>query len=161
MAVLLARENAPEIFAGVAVVVVDEWHELLGSKRGVQVQLALARLLRYRPGLSIWGLSATLGDLAVAAQALFGRARQGGCIGGAEPKEIVVDTLVPATIERFPWGGHLGMRQVEGVVREIEQAASTLVFCNVRSAAEAAVRISSLPAAWSSRRQACLTVVPK
>ena len=32
--------------ASVRMVVVDEWHELLGNKRGVQVQLALARLRR-------------------------------------------------------------------------------------------------------------------
>jgi ATP-dependent helicase Lhr and Lhr-like helicase len=136
LSVLLARNNAPDLLGGVQIVVVDEWHELLGSKRGVLVQLGLARLLRFNPQLAIWGLSATLGNLEVAAEALFGRSRRGVIIRGREPKQIIVDTLVPATIERFPWGGHLGIRQTDGVVREIEQARSTLVFCNVRSAAE-------------------------
>ncbi len=131
LSLLLARADVAELFGSLEMVVVDEWHELIGSKRGVQTQLALARLAKYRP--LIWGLSATLGNLDAAGAALFS---EGVVVQGEVPKALVVDTLVPETIERFPWGGHLGMRQLPGVVREIEQAQSTLVFCNVRSASE-------------------------
>ena len=64
LTLMLTREHARDELAGVEYVVVDEWHELIGSKRGVQVQLALARLRRWNPGLVVWGLSATLGNLA-------------------------------------------------------------------------------------------------
>jgi ATP-dependent helicase Lhr and Lhr-like helicase len=131
LSLLLARDDAPGLFGALEMVVVDEWHELLGSKRGVQTQLALARLAQRKP--LVWGLSATLGDLDLAARALFS---EGRILSGHTAKALVVDTLVPESIERFPWGGHLGMRQLPGVLREIEAAASTLVFCNVRSACE-------------------------
>ena len=39
LSLMLTREGAREELAGVHTVVVDEWHELMGSKRGVQVQL--------------------------------------------------------------------------------------------------------------------------
>ncbi len=52
-------------------VVVDEWHELLGNKRGVQLQLALARLRHWHPDLIVWGVSATLGNQAHAEQVLI------------------------------------------------------------------------------------------
>ena len=63
LSLMLTRENARNDLQGVHTVIVDEWHELIGNKRGVQVQLALARLARWNPALLIWGLSATLGNL--------------------------------------------------------------------------------------------------
>lgn len=82
-------------------IVVDEWHELLGNKRGVQLQLALARLRHWQPALVTWGLSATLGNLPHALEVLL---PQGGqLIRGREDKRLLVDTLLPAAIERFPW----------------------------------------------------------
>jgi ATP-dependent Lhr-like helicase len=44
LTLLLTRPDSPELLGGVELVVVDEWHELMGNKRGVQLQLALARL---------------------------------------------------------------------------------------------------------------------
>jgi ATP-dependent helicase Lhr and Lhr-like helicase len=49
LTLMLTREQAREQLQGVEYVVVDEWHELIGSKRGVQAQLALARLWRFNP----------------------------------------------------------------------------------------------------------------
>ena len=42
---LLAQKNYPSFFKSLKIIAVDEWHELLGSKRGVQVELAISRLL--------------------------------------------------------------------------------------------------------------------
>jgi ATP-dependent Lhr-like helicase len=72
LSLLLARANAREILSRVRAVIVDEWHELLGNKRGVQAQLALARLRRWNPGLCTWGLSATLGNPRMAMDVLLG-----------------------------------------------------------------------------------------
>jgi ATP-dependent Lhr-like helicase len=132
LSLMLSRADAAERMAAVGMVIVDEWHELLGNKRGVQVQLALARLRRWNPRVVVWGLSATLGDLDEAQCALGG----GVLVRGELPKTLVVDTLIPPTIERFPWAGHLGTRLVAAVAAEIERAATTLVFTNTRSQAE-------------------------
>jgi ATP-dependent Lhr-like helicase len=135
LSLMLSRADSPERLGRVAMVVVDEWHELLGSKRGVQVQLALARLRRLNPALVVWGLSATLGNLGHAMDVLL--ARPGGrLVQGVLPKTLAVDTLLPDSTERFPWGGHLGTRMLAPVVAEIDSSASTLVFTNTRSQAE-------------------------
>jgi ATP-dependent Lhr-like helicase len=41
---MLAPKDYPKLFQNLQVVVIDEWHELLGTKRGVQVELGLSRL---------------------------------------------------------------------------------------------------------------------
>jgi ATP-dependent Lhr-like helicase len=137
LSLLLARADSAALLAGVRMAVVDEWHELIGSKRGVQTQLALARLRRFAAGpLPVWGLSATLGNLDEALHALQ---PQGGgvLVRGEIDKTIVIDTLLPAEVGRFPWGGHLGIQMLAPVVAQIEATrGSTLVFTNTRSQAE-------------------------
>jgi ATP-dependent Lhr-like helicase len=136
---MLSRDDWRERFAHVAAVVVDEWHELLGSKRGVQTELALARLRSLHPGLRIWGLSATLANLDQALACLVGPKRAPSrtrIVRGLDTKKIEIASALPATIERFPWAGHLGLRMLPEVVRAIDHARSTLVFTNVRSATE-------------------------
>ncbi len=119
-------------------VIVDEWHELLGSKRGIQVELALARLRKLNPSLRIWGLSATLGNLTEAGQALVGCKPIKPCriIHGTIRKRLRIESLIPERIERFPWSGHIGARMVPQVSKEIEQVTSALVFANTRSQTE-------------------------
>ncbi len=135
LSLMLTRENARAELAGVQVVIVDEWHEQIGNKRGVQVQLALARLKRWNPGLVVWGLSATLGNLAEAMHTLVGHHR-GRLVQGRIDKQLVIDTLLPQEPGRFSWGGHLGAQMLQPVLREIEASSTTLVFTNVRSQAE-------------------------
>jgi ATP-dependent Lhr-like helicase len=137
LSLLLSQPDARERFAGLDMVVVDEWHELMGSKRGVQTQLALARLRAWQPGLIVWGLSATLGNLPQARDALLGvETEKGVLIQGATPKKILVDTLIPAEPSRFAWGGHLGIQMLPAVIAEIDAYHGTLVFTNTRSQAE-------------------------
>jgi ATP-dependent Lhr-like helicase len=107
LSLMLTRENARGELGAVQAVIVDEWHELIGNKRGVQVQLALARLKRWNPGLVVWGLSATLGNLAQAMRTLLGGAG-GRLVQGRVDKPLVIDTLLPIEPGRFSWGGHLG-----------------------------------------------------
>src|SRR6185295_4829124 len=91
LSLMLTREHAKDELTGVHTVIVDEWHELMGSKRGVQVQLAIARLRRWNPGLVVWGLSATLGNLAEAMQVLLG-SEDGEMVRGRLEKNLVIDT---------------------------------------------------------------------
>lgn len=136
LSLMLTREAAHDELAGVHTVIVDEWHELMGNKRGVQVQLALARLKRWNPGLVTWGLSATLGNLDDAMRILLGDT-PGTKVQGRLDKTLVIDTLLPHEPGRFSWGGHLGKQMQQPVVDEIERSGTTLVFVNMRSQAEA------------------------
>lgn len=136
LSLLLSRPDAVELFAELQAVIVDEWHELLASKRGVQVELALARLRAWRPSLRVWGLSATLGNLAEAMDVLLPNDSRRRLIAGEQAKPVVIDSIIPATIERFPWAGHLGLRLLPDVVAAIEAARSTLLFTNTRAQAE-------------------------
>jgi ATP-dependent Lhr-like helicase len=133
LTLLLSKPEAAAQFAQLDMVIVDEWHELMGNKRGVQAQLALARLRQWNPALLVWGVSATLGNLERAREALM---PDGVVVEGHTAKEIVVDTLIPDHTSRFPWGGHLGIQMLGPVIAEIEQHATTLVFTNTRSQAE-------------------------
>ena len=138
LSILLSLETAPEIFAALDTVVVDEWHELLSTKRGVQTELALARLRALRPGLVTWGLSATLANLPEATAALVGPAAAGKAklISAAIPRKLEIETLIPEPMERFPWAGHMGMRLLPQVLAALDRAETSLVFTNTRSQAE-------------------------
>ncbi len=139
LTLMFTRTSSQPNLSKLQVLVVDEWHELIGNKRGVQLQLAIARLARINPGLQVWGLSATLGNLPVAMDVLLHPVKNHAkctLVQGKLPKQLMIDSLIPDTFERFPWGGHLGLNQLEFVAREIDQSASTLVFTNTRSQAE-------------------------
>lgn len=137
LSLLLTRPDAAEIFQTLKLVVVDEWHELIGNKRGVQLQLALARLRHWQPQILTWGLSATLGNLEHAMQVLIpDRKANKLLIQGKVSKDLFIDTLLPPGIERFPWAGHLGLRMLPQVVEQIEASHTALVFTNTRSQCE-------------------------
>ena len=136
LTLLLTRPDATQIFASLQMIVVDEWHELIGNKRGVQLQLALARLRRWQPQLITWGLSATLGNLQHAMDVLIPPASKPILVQGKLAKDLFIDTLMPKGIERFPWAGHLGLRMLPQVVEQINLSASSLIFTNTRSQCE-------------------------
>ncbi len=136
LSLMLTRADSREQLSDLAMIVVDEWHELIGTKRGVQVQLALARLRRWaRKPLPVWGLSATLGNTEHAMRVLLNR-DDGALVQGRIDKTLIVDTLLPDEPGRFPWGGHLGIKMVPPVVSEIASSSTTLIFTNTRSQAE-------------------------
>ena len=139
LSLMLTRARVADDLGAVHTVIVDEWHELIGNKRGVQAQLALARLKRWNPRLAVWGLSATLANLDESMATLCGAGAT--LVQGRTDKTIVIDTLLPAEPGRFSWAGHLGAQMQQPVVEEIERtidatAGTTLVFTNVRSQAE-------------------------
>jgi len=139
LSLLLSYADAERHFAHLECVVVDEWHELLASKRGTQTELALARLRRWKPDLQTWGLSATMGNLDEAVEVLMGtpqRANDAQLIRGAAQKDIRIETVVPDDVARFPWAGHLGLSLLPQVIEQLEQVGSALLFTNTRSQAE-------------------------
>jgi ATP-dependent Lhr-like helicase len=138
LSLFLSRADAATLFGDLRCVVVDEWHELMGTKRGVLVELALAHLRALQPALRTWGLSATIGNLGEAQRSLQGveGAATARIIRGVEPKTVVVDSLIPPAIERFPWAGHLGTTMLPQVVAAVEEGRSAIVFTNTRSQTE-------------------------
>jgi ATP-dependent Lhr-like helicase len=138
LSLLLSYPGTHERFEHLQAIVVDEWHELMANKRGVQTELGLARLRTLCPSLRIWGLSATIANPAEALATLVGPANadRAQIITAPDDKSIEIQSILPETIERFPWAGHLGLKLVNDVVRHIESARTTLVFTNTRSQSE-------------------------
>ncbi|HET6999801.1 MAG TPA: ligase-associated DNA damage response DEXH box helicase [Puia sp.] len=211
---LLAQKNYPELFRSLRILAVDEWHELLGSKRGVQVELAISRIvhltessistdefpendhqllstaeishqpspvnhqpltINHQPSalnpqssapqpsalnpqpsapqpsapqpptvsrqLSLWGISATIGNLEQAREVLVSplldKINHPPVIVQAKlDKRIEIVSVIPDEIEKYPWAGHLGIKLVNKVIPIIEKSRTTLIFINTRGMAE-------------------------
>lgn len=136
---LLASKGYQERFSTLKCIVNDEWHELLGSKRAVQMELAHSRLKNVCSNLKIWGISATIGNMDEALQVLLGNSNEQAnqvLIKAKLEKKIKLHTLIPKEVEKFPWAGHLGIKMLKQVVPIIQKSSSTLIFTNTRSQAE-------------------------
>jgi len=137
---LLSSKNYDKTFKDLQAIVIDEWHELLGTKRGVQVELALSRLKTVSKDLRIWGISATIGNLEQAREVLLGpdsEAMQNSVMIKAKlKKKIEVRSIIPEKMEKFPWRGHLGLHLLDEVVPIINNSRTTLLFTNTRSQCE-------------------------
>ncbi|MEO7922445.1 MAG: ligase-associated DNA damage response DEXH box helicase [Chitinophagaceae bacterium] len=154
---LLAQKGYPEIFGGLKIIAVDEWHELLGSKRGVQVELAISRIVGSQESgvqsqekatsasrlrtqdyrLSVWGISATIGNLEEAKEVLLSPLKRQGVIVRANiHKRIEVESIIPDEIEKYPWAGHLGIKLAHKLIPIIQKSRTTLIFINTRGMSE-------------------------
>ncbi|PTB96991.1 DNA ligase-associated DEXH box helicase [Marivirga lumbricoides] len=135
---LLSQKKSGEYFKNLEAIIIDEWHELLGSKRGVQVELALAILKDLSlQKLKIWAISATIGNLNEARKVLLGAdAEEGDFIKANIDKFIDIESILPDEVEKYPWAGHLGIKLIDKVIPIIQQNKTTLIFTNTRSQTE-------------------------
>ena len=134
---ILSSKGWKKKFNSLQAIVVDEWHELLGSKRGVQVELCLAGIKSNLKDLIIWGISATIGNLKEAKEVLLGKnSRESILITSNLKSNIEVKCLSPKKIEEIPWRGHLGIHLIELVTPVLNKSKSTLIFTNTRSQCE-------------------------
>jgi len=169
---LLAQKNYVSFFSSLKIIAVDEWHELLGSKRGVQVELAVSRIVGSRESgvwssefgvqsheketleknqnssLSIWGISATIGNLEEAKDVLLaslkphpqplskGEGSTGVIVRADMNKQIDVQSIFPDEIEKYPWAGHLGIKLIDKIIPIIQKSKTTLIFINTRGMSE-------------------------
>jgi ATP-dependent Lhr-like helicase len=136
--ILLAQKNYKRHFKNLDAVIVDEWHELLGSKRGIQTELGLSRLRGLRPELSVWGISATIGNLDEALDVLIGPEQdtKPTIIKAKVQKNIHAESILPDEMENFPWYGHLGLKLLPKILPIIDESRSTLIFTNTRAQSE-------------------------
>ncbi len=137
---LLSSKGYDKVFKNCSAIVVDEWHELLGSKRGVQMELGLSRLKTICKDLRIWGISATIGNLEQAREVLLGPSslelKNSILVKANLNKKITVKSIIPEQMETFPWRGHLGLHLLEEVVPIINNSKTTLLFTNTRGQCE-------------------------
>lgn len=133
---LLAQKNNQRFFKNLKCVAIDEWHELIGSKRGVLVELALSQILSYRKTVKIWGITATIGNLDEAMDVLIPYDLKKTKVVAKENKKIDIIPIFPDEVEVLPWAGHLGAKLVDKVVPVILKSQTTILFTNTRSQAE-------------------------
>ncbi|HAP96208.1 ligase-associated DNA damage response DEXH box helicase [Epilithonimonas hominis] len=133
---LLGQKNHQRFFKNLQTIVVDEWHELLGSKRGVLVELGISQLRNYVPKMKIWGITATIGNLDEAMEVLIPYNIKKTKVTAKEHKKIEILPVFPDEVEILPWAGHLGQKLADKVVPIILQSKSTIVFTNTRSQSE-------------------------
>lgn len=141
--IMLASKDHSKQFEDLEMIVIDEWHELLGNKRGVQVELALSRIKAIRAAqkskLNIWGISATIGNLEQASEVLLGEEyyyRKHVFVKSEHEKNIEVHSVLPDSAENFSWAGHLGISLIDKVYPIIKNSKTTLLFTNTRAQAE-------------------------
>jgi len=137
---LLASKGYDKTFKDCRAIVIDEWHELLGTKRGVQMELALSRLKTVAPNMRIWGISATIGNLQQAKEVLLGMGSEAYensiLIHANIDKKIKVLSIIPEKMEAYPWRGHMGLHLIDEAAAIVKKSKTTLIFTNVRSACE-------------------------
>ncbi|QEC69807.1 ligase-associated DNA damage response DEXH box helicase [Panacibacter ginsenosidivorans] len=155
---LLAQKGYPETFKDLRIIAVDEWHELLGSKRGVQVELAVSRIVNVVNGqlaidnregekskvksqkkqISVWGISATIGNLEEAREVLLAPVNfeESVIVKANLHKRTEVYSIIPDEIEKYPWAGHLGIKLAAQIIPIIEASNTTLIFINTRGMSE-------------------------
>lgn len=135
--ILISQKDHTKLFENLQVVIVDEWHELVGNKRGVQVQLALEYIQSICPtNFRRWAVSATLGNITEAAKTLLGNDLTVHIVKAEIEKEIILHSVFPEEIEKYPWAGHLGIRMLNLVTPIIEAGKTVLLFTNTRSQTE-------------------------
>ena len=133
---LLAQKQHQKFFKSLQCIVVDEWHELLSSKRGVMTELAVSRIFSYQKKLRIWGITATIGNLEEAMNVLVPYDIKKTKVVAKEKKKIEIKSVFPDDVEVLPWAGHLGTKLADKIIPIILESQTTLVFTNTRSQAE-------------------------
>jgi len=166
---LLAQKGYPEALKELKIIAADEWHELVGSKRGVQVELALSRICALKrqqltdnslpvigqnkkastrghaltgAGFSIWGISATIGNLKQAMEILLkplqllGVQDKGLIVKANINKQIAIQSILPDEVEKYPWAGHLGLKLAHKILPILQESKTTLIFINTRGMSE-------------------------
>ena len=136
LSVMLSYKDGAKRFQHLRCVVLDEWHELMSSKRGTQAELGLSRLRQFAPTLRTWSVSATLGNLTEAAQTAVGLATEPVIVQSDLQRQTVIHSILPEMVDSFPWAGHLGLRMFDVLVEALDIEKSTLIFTNTRTQAE-------------------------
>jgi ATP-dependent Lhr-like helicase len=141
--ILLLHRRLRRRLRNVRFVVVDEVHELVGSKRGVQLAVGLERLVELAGEFQRVGLSATVGDLNLVAGFLGGVGRRVEVVDVSGEKKYEIDVVLPTPTdedyvdaEKFDATPE-AVARVRKVAEYIKSArGAVLIFTNTRDGAE-------------------------
>ncbi len=137
LSLLLSNKESNRIFKNLSTIIIDEWHELMGSKRGNQCELSLSWLRGNIRNLQIWAMSATIGNIEEAARSIVGiRSEIPTIISTNIKKEIEITSVLPEQETTFPWSGHLGIRSHNSLLKLLDKNKSILLFTNTRNQSE-------------------------
>ena len=135
VSLLVADAHAAHMLRDLRMVILDELHSIVTSKRGVLLSLALTRLAAHAPNARRIGLSATVAD----PDAL----RSWLVPSGTPPAPLVLgqpgaapNIHILKSVERVPWSGHSALYAIPEIYADIQKTKLALVFVNTRSQAE-------------------------
>lgn len=140
---ILPTKSMGDALHNIKAVVVDELHELIYSKRGTQLSLALERLEELAPGYQRVGISATVGDTNAAMRFLCGgRECKLADVDVRKGIEVKVEMPQKCSRELKSFSERFGLdraalARLERIATHISGSASTLVFANTRQVVEA------------------------
>ena len=140
---MLPTKHMGSALRNIKAVVVDELHELVYSKRGTQLSLALERLEELAPGYQRVGISATIGDTDCAMRFLCGgRECKLADVDVRKGIEVTVELPQRCSRELKDFSERFGLdkaalARLERIAAHISGSASTLVFANTRQVVEA------------------------
>ena len=137
LSLLLSNKQSNKLFSNLTSIIIDEWHELMGGKRGNQCELSLSWLRGNKKYLQVWAMSATIGNIEEAARAIIGvKGHNPRIIRTNIQKEIEIFSVLPDEKTTLPWSGHLGIRSYTSLLKMIDKSKSTLLFTNTRNQSE-------------------------
>lgn len=130
LGIMLVNEKMGELLKTVLWVIIDEIHEVIPSKRGAYLSLALERLALYASGYCRIGISATVGNISTTAGYLVGNQR-------------TCAVMVDRTLRKYD----LELKHIEGSIKEVSSyilnyvtanhsGSSVLLFTNTRDESE-------------------------
>jgi ATP-dependent Lhr-like helicase len=138
---MLVGKRFKEHLKNIKYIVIDEIHEIVNSKRGVQLTVSLERLKRYCGEPQLVALSATVGSPEIAARFIFSD-KSYEIVNAISPKNVQVKVESPypskedkIIAEKIFIGSSVvaRLRRIRDLILEHH---STLVFTNTREAAE-------------------------
>ncbi|MFH1473844.1 MAG: DEAD/DEAH box helicase [Candidatus Aenigmatarchaeota archaeon] len=138
---MLSGKRLRELLKKIKYIVIDEVHELVTSKRGVQLTLSLERLKRYCGKPQIIALSATVGSPKLAADFIFAGEKY-EVLKTVNPRDlrITVESPYPTKEDRKIaeniFIGESVVSRLRRIYEEISKHKSALIFTNTREAAE-------------------------
>lgn len=132
LSLLLSYPESFTMFGGLKTIMIDEVHAFATQKRGDLLSLSIARLATIAPAMRRVALSATVAEPEEYQRWLSPNSVR--LVIGDEGAAPDIAILLPEG--EIPWGGHSGAYATPQVMAEIEQHATTIIFCNTRGLAE-------------------------